>query len=273
MVVKDVGYKQNKLCVFLMLIVSSLIICNSCAVRSVYVPTSQNVFLYDSIKQLRANAYVGTTTAQLQLGVNPIQHGIVGASTNIGDGLSIIETYIGAYNYSKGNANWRYESLLGYGYTNNVSRIDNAWFSVFQKEKLNYETTAFYHKIFIQPSVGYVSRIALYKLNYSFSLSGRVSYIDFKKYFYREIDEEATATQGIPVYTVDKQFYNKTLYLFEPCITNKVGRNNLYAVLQASVMMPYSKEIDIRYTKFSPVFLFGVGIQYHISLKSKTKSL
>jgi hypothetical protein len=57
------------------------------------------------------------------------------------------------------------------------------------------------------------------------------------------------------------------MFLAEPCFTNKVGRNNFYGIFQALLIVPYSSQIDIRYTKFSPVFLLSLGIQYNLVFK------
>lgn len=229
--------------------------------------------LFDDQKQIQANAYIGTNTTQAQLAHNPINHFVVGLSTNYGTGLSIYEGYLGFYNYTKNNnAKWRYEVLGGAGVTNNFSQVDNAWITWFSNTKTNYETQSVYNKFFVQPAFGYFSKIEMYKLNYSFSLSCRASYVDFKKYVYREIDEAETNRTGVTTYLVNKEYYNRELYLFEPCITNKVGMKNIYGVIQAEVMMPYSNSIDIRDTKFSPVFLFSLGIQYNLIFKKRKEA-
>lgn len=69
------------------------------------------------------------------------------------------------------------------------------------------------------------------------------------------------------MYLVNKEYRNKPLFLFEPCLTNKVRLKNISAVLQVMAMMPYSAQIDIRHTKFSPVFLFSLGLQYNFVVK------
>lgn len=240
---------------------------SSCAVRSVYVPTSQNIMLFDDQKQVQANAYVGTNTAQLQIAHNPVNHLVAGISTNYGSGLTIYEGYAGYYGYSKNGAHWRGEILGGAGYTNNYSQVDRAWISWFKEGNSNFETNAVYNKYFIQPAAGFFARIEMYKINYSFLFSCKASYLDFKKYIYREIDADATLNAGSTVYIVNKEYRNKSLWLFEPCFTNKVGYKNVAAVLQGEVMMPYSSQIDIRNTKFSPVFLFSLGIQYNFIFK------
>lgn len=228
--------------------------------------------LFDKKRQIQANAYVGTNTAQLQVAHNPVNHFVAGLSTNYGSGLTIYEAYAGYYNYSKTNARWRAEVLGGAGYTNNFSQVDNAWITWFKKNNSNFETISLYNKYFIQPSVGFFSKIEMYKLSYSFALSCRASYVDFKKYIYREIDEDASLANGNTIYIINKEYHNKNLYLFEPSFTNKVTLKNVSAVLQGTVMMPYSTQIDIRNTKFSPVFLFSLGIQYNFVFKNRKEA-
>ncbi len=244
---------------------------SACAVRSVYVPTSQNVLLFDGKKQIQANAYVGSNHSELQLAANPVNRFVVGASTNYGTGLAIYEAYFGTYNYSKDGARWRYELLGGASYTNNFSQQNNALISFAKQTPSNFETVALYNKFFIQPAVGINSKIEMYKLTYSFSFSSRISYINFKKYIYREIDVDQSAVQNTTIYFVNKEYFNKDLYLFEPCLTNKIGLKNVYVVLQVQFMMPYSTDIDIRYTKFSPVFILSAGLQYNLVFKQRKK--
>lgn len=242
----------------------------SCAVRSVYVPAAQNVTLFDHNKQVQATGYLGINTFQLQLAHNPVNHFVFGLNTSYGSGLSIYEGYIGLYNYSKTKANWRYELLAGGGYTDNYSQINHGSFAALQNKNSNFQTISVYSKLFVQPSLGYFSSIKMYKLLYSFSLGTRLSYLDFKKYIYREIDADQTLALGTTLYLVNKEYYNQPLFLFEPCITNKVRLKNVSAVLQVMAMTPYSDHIDIRHTKFSPVFLFSLGIQYNFVFKKKT---
>src|ERR1700741_1687018 len=167
-----------------LLIIVVVLMFSSCAVRSVFVPTSQNIMLFDDNKQIQANAYVGTNTTHFQLAHNPVDHFVFGLSTNYGAGLSIYEGYLGWYGYSKKNAQWRCEVLGGGGYTSNYSQVDNAWISLFKKGNTSYVTNSVYNKAFIQPAVGFFGKIDMYKLSYSFSFSCKASYIDFKKYIY-----------------------------------------------------------------------------------------
>lgn len=72
----------------LIYIAISCFLLSSCAVRSVYVPTSQNVTLFDNKKQVQANAYIGANHLELQLAHNPINHLITAFHVNYGTGLS-----------------------------------------------------------------------------------------------------------------------------------------------------------------------------------------
>ena len=247
----------------------SLVLFSGCSVRSVYVPTSQNVLLFDDRKQVQTNAYVGGNHIELQIAHNPINHFTVGLNINYGAGLSIYEGSLGLYNYSKQDAKWRYELIAGAGYTNNYSQQNHEWFSFLKETKSNYETIALYSKFYIQPGFGFFSKIAMYKIAYSFSFTCRAAYLNFNKYVYREINADSSLIVNHPIYIVNKEFYNKGLFLFEPCITNKVGVKNVAAVIQGQFMIPYSDQIDIRYTKFSPVFIFSLGLQYTIPFKKR----
>jgi hypothetical protein len=85
----------------LILITISILLFCSCAVRSVYVPTSQNVVLFDDKKQIQANAYIGGNHLELQLAHNPVNHFVAGLNINYGTGLSSYEGMVGLYGYSK----------------------------------------------------------------------------------------------------------------------------------------------------------------------------
>lgn len=132
---------------------------SACVVRSVYVPTTQNVMLFDHKKQVQANAYIGTNTAQLQLAHNPLNRFVLGLSANYGSGLSIYEGYLGIYGYSGNKSQWRYELLGGGGYNSNFSEQNNAFISTVRKTNIRYETYSIYSKAFLQPAVGFEIRI------------------------------------------------------------------------------------------------------------------
>lgn len=246
-----------------------LFLFSGCAVRSVYVPTIGNEHLFNENKQVQAKAFVGTNHAEALIGTNPIKHLSVGANVSIGKGLNIYEGLVGIYGYSKDAAKWRYELLGGANSTRNFLKQNSVWFNVFKEDKSNYITESLYNKYFTQLSFGYFGKMEIYKINYSFSISCRTSYIDFKKYIYKELNADSTLLMNSPIYVVNKEFHNKKLFLLEPCITNKVGIKNISAILQGQFMIPYSTEIDIRHTKFSPVFIFSIGFQYTFVFKKQ----
>ncbi|MFL5765544.1 MAG: hypothetical protein ACJ77K_16485 [Bacteroidia bacterium] len=251
-------------------VLSCATVYTSCSIRSVYVPTEINTQLFDEKKQLQLNGYIGTNHAEVQAAGNPVNHLTLGLNTSLGTGLSIYEGFAGLYGYSKDNKRWRYELDAGAGANNNLLKRERVWFSIFKEEQSNYITESVYNKYFIQPSLGYFNKMEIYKIDYSFSISCRTSYINFNKYIYREVNEDSTLLTGQNVYVVNKEFFNKDLYLIEPCITNKVRLKNVSAVLQGQFMIPYSARIDIRHTKFSPVFVFALGLQYNLIFR-KTK--
>jgi hypothetical protein len=247
----------------LFLFLFAVLLLPGCAIRSVYIPTQVNTQLFDEHKQLQVNGYIGTNHAEVQAAGNPINHVTLGLNTSLGTGLSIYEGFSGLYG-STGDRKWRYEIQAGAGANANFLKRDRVWFSIFKEEKSNYMTESVYNKYFIQPSLGYFGKMEIYKISYSFSISCRLSYLDFKQYTYREVNEDSTLLTGHDVYVVNKEFLNKNLCLLEPCISNKVQLKNTSVVLQGLFMIPYSKEIDIRYTKFSPVFVFAIGLQYNL---------
>ncbi|MBS1634663.1 MAG: hypothetical protein JST26_01995 [Bacteroidetes bacterium] len=246
-----------------------ILLLSSCAVRSVYVPTSQDILLFDDKKQVQANAYVGSSQVELQLAHNPVKHLALRTNIDYGAGIATYEGGLGTYGYNN-NMKWRWELQAGAGRTNNISYLSSPAVNWFKHGNYNYETIGLYNKYYAQPAFGFFSKIDMYKINYAFIFSLRASYNDFKKFVYHEIDADSTALVKTNVYKVNREYTNKSMFIFEPCITNKVGVRNIYAVLQAQVIMPYSKQIDIRYTKFSPVFIFSAGIQYNFVFKTKS---
>lgn len=256
---------QNYLFLFLLLF-------TSCAVRSVYIPTIGNEHLFNEKKQVQAKAFVGSNHVELLVGTNPIKHFSIGANVNVGNGLQIYEGLLGVYNYSKNEAKWRYELLLGANSSRNSLKQTSVWFNAFNEEKSSYVTESSYNKYFTQASFGYFGKMEIYKLNYSFSINCRFSHIVFEKYIYKELNADSTLITNSPIYIVNKEFYNKNLFLLEPCLTNKVGIKNVSAIMQLQCMIPYSSAIDIRNTKFSPVFIFSLGFQYTFIFKKKNVS-
>jgi hypothetical protein len=247
---------------------------SSCAVRSVYVPTSQNVVLFDNKKQIQANAYLGSNHLELQVSHNPVNHFVAGVNINYGTGLSAYEGMLGFYGYSKQNAKWRGELIAGGGYNSNFFQQNNAWTSAVKKQNVNYETYSIYSKYFVQPSVGFFSKIEMYKLSYSFAFSCRTSYLDFKRYVYKEIDRDGLLVNSPNPYIVNRDYTNKGIFILEPCLVNKVGLKNISAVIQGQFIVPLASDIDLHYANFSPVFLMSFGLQYNfVFKKQKEKKL
>lgn len=241
----------------------------ACAVRSVYVPATQNVMLFDDKKQLQANAYVGTNTAQIQLAHNPVDRFAMGMSINYGSGLSIYEGYLGMYGYAGSRRQWRFELQGGGGYTTNFSEQDNAFVSRVKGTNIRYETYSVYTKTFLQPAMGFFSAIDMYKLKYCLALSCRASYLDVKTYQYRELSRDSVQANRPDPYLVNRDYSNKGIMILEPCLINKVGKGNLSAVIQGQVIIPLMSEIDLHYANFSPVFLFSLGVQYNLVFKKQ----
>jgi hypothetical protein len=245
----------------LLLAAAAVLMTSGCAQRSLYIPVSQNTPLFDSSRQIKACAYIGTNHIELQAAYNPYPHIATAANINFGGGIAIYDIALGGYGYNR-KQNLRYELFAGYGYNSNIV-FPATYTSIFTKERVDYEVNSLYNKYYLQPSIGYFGRINMYKLNCSFALSARASYLNFKRFLYREIDVARTTDPDLPVYSFSRSYRNKKLFLLEPCFTNKVGMRNLYGIIQVQAIIPYSEEIDLRYTKFSPGILFSLGVQYN----------
>ena len=241
---------------------------SSCAVRSIYIPVSQNTPLFGKEKAIRANAYVGTNHIELQAAHNPFKKIAVCGNINFGTGISIYDLALGTYGHGS-NSNWRYETFIGYGYNSNYA-FQTANYNVFLNQPIkNYEVRSLYQKAYLQPAIGYFNAIKMYKMTYSFSLSARISAMYFSTYTFREIDDTATTNSGQTVYLKNINYKNKVMYTLEPCFTNKVGLKSVYALLQFQAIIPYSPEFDIRNTVFSQAFIFSIGLQYNFTFKEK----
>lgn len=257
---------MKRIASFKWLVLSLLL--NACAVRSVYIPVSQNTPLFDSSKVLQASAYIGANHIEAQAAFNPVKKLGVCANINYGSGISIYDVAVGTYAYNKA-AHWRYEVYGGYGYNSNFAFQTANYNSLIKQPIKNYEIKSFYDKMYLQPAVGYFNSIKMYKLSYSFSLSARISALYYKIYSFKEINDEATKLSGQTVYLTDKNYNNSFLYLLEPCFTNKVGIRNFYAILQFQGFIPYSEQIDVSNTVFSQGILMSVGLQYNFVFKRK----
>lgn len=249
-------------------VVLLLLLFSGCAVRSVYIPVSQNTPLFDSIKSVHATAYIGSNHIELQGAFNPVKRLAIASNINFGTGISIYDFAFGTYGYAK-DARWRYEIFCGYGYNSNFTYQTANYNTLLQQPVKNYEVRSLYDKYYLQPSLGYFGHIKMYKLNYSFSFSARLSAMYYKLYSFKEIDDAATQLAGQNVYVYNINYKNRMVYLTEPCITNKVGYKNLYGVLQCQGFIPYSHQLDISNTVFSQVIIFSIGIEYQLRFKSK----
>ncbi len=242
---------------------------SGCALRSVYIPVSQNVPLFDSARELRANLYPSANHLELQAALHPARHLSLAANINFGTGISIYDLAVG---HSMWKGRWRGECFAGFGYNTNVIYPGSNDPSIFSNRDLDYELRSLYQKYYLQPAIGFTGKMAAYKIHYSFAFSTRISALHFNEYRFRTIDRKKTIDPEHPVYIVDKQYTDKILYTLEPCITNRVARGPLYAILQAQAIMPYSSEIDVRHTKFSPGVLLSVGIGYALPLLRKKQA-
>ena len=239
--------------------------------RSVYIPVCQNTPLFKDDKELKVMGYGGTNHVELQMAHNPVKNLAICGNVNFGSGISIYDVAIGTYGYNSSKS-WRAEIFTGYGSNSNYAFQTtnyNAWIN--QPIK-NYEVRSLYDKFYLQPAVGYFGNIKMYKMNYSFSLSARVSVLYFKTYSFKEIDYEATQQTGQNVYIQNINYRNGILNLLEPCFTNKVGIKNFNVILQGQFFIPYSEQIDVSNTVFSPGFLCYFGLQYNLVFKNKNRA-
>jgi len=258
-------YKRNSR--LLAVFVSLLVLAESCAVRSLYIPVSQNVPLFDNERSIQGNVYLGLNHIELQLAHNPINHVAFSSNLNFGGGISIYDFAAGWYNYNS-SGSLRYELFAGYGYNSNIV-FPASYSNIFTRQRIDYEVNSLYNKYYFQPAAGYFGHLNIYRLHYSFTLSARLSYLHFRRFLYRELDNDHTIDPDNPVYQFSRSYRNKGLLLLEPCITNKVGRGPVSGILQVQGMIPYSEAIDVSNTSFSPGILLSIGIEYTLGLKSK----
>lgn len=249
-------------------IIALCFLLSGCAVRSVYIPICQNTPLFKDDKEVKVIGYAGTNHVEVQLAHNPAKNLAICGNVSFGSGISIYDGAIGTYGYSS-SKNWRVEFFTGYGHNSNYA-FQTANYNVFLNQTIkNFEVRSLYDKFYIQPAVGYFGNIKMYKMNYSFSLSMRVSALHFQTYSFKEIDYEATNQSGQNVYIHNINYTNGWLNLMEPCFTNKVGIKNFNIILQGQFFIPYSEQIDVSNTVFSPGFLFAAGLQYNLVFKNR----
>lgn len=213
-------------------------------------------------------AYVGTNHIELQAAHNPVKKLAICGNVSFGSGISIYDGAIGTYGHNE-SGSWRAEIFTGYGNNSNYAFQTANYNALLNQPIKNFEVRSLYDKFYLQPAVGYFGNIKMYKMNYSFSLSARVSVLYFKTYSFKEIDYEATQQNGQNVYIHDINYRNGILNLLEPCFTNKVGIKNFNIILQGQFFIPYSEQIDVSHTVFSPGFLCYAGLQYNLVFKKR----
>lgn len=244
-----------------------LMLCvSSCALRSVYIPVSHSVPLFDSTPELRSNLYPGANHVELQVALHPVKHLSFASNINFGSGITVYDAAVG---YSGWRGRWRSECFAGFGYTTNQLYPGSSDVSIFSPKDVDYEVRALYQRYYLQPAMGFIGKMDMYRIHYSFALSARLSALHFNDYIYRTIDKALTIDPAHPVYIVDKAYRDKMLYTLEPCITNRVAYGHIYGILQAQAMIPYSEDIDVRHTKFSPGVLLSIGVGYEVPLVKK----
>ncbi len=241
---------------------------SSCAVRSVYIPVCQNTPFFKDDREVKVMAYAGTNHIELQGAYNPARSLAICGNVSFGSGISIYDGAIGTYGYNNSKS-WRAEFFTGYGHNSNFAFQTANYNPLFNQPLKSFEVRSLYDKFYIQPGVGYFGNIKMYKMNYSFSLSARISALHFQTYTFKEIDYEATKQSGHDVYIHNINYTNGWLNLLEPCFTNKVGIKNFNIILQGQFFIPYSEQIDVSHTVFSPGFLFAAGLQYNIVFKNR----
>jgi hypothetical protein len=239
---------------------------SSCALRSVYIPVSQNVPLFDSTRELRANLYPSANHIEFQAALHPARHLSVATNINFGSGITVYDAAMG---HSIWWGRWRAECFAGFGYTTNVIYPGSNDLSIFSPKDVDYEVRSLYQRYYLQPALGFNGKMDFYGIHYSFTLSARMSALHFNEYTYRTIDKTQTIDPKNPVYIVDNSYSDKMLYTLEPCFTNRVAYGRVYGNLQAQAMIPYSTDIDVRYTKFSPGLLLSIGVGYELSFRKK----
>lgn len=85
----------------ILVLVSSALLLPGCAIRSVYVPITQNIPLFDTNKQIKASGYLGTNHVELQVAHNPTDHFAFEGNVEFGAGISVYNGAIGWYGHSR----------------------------------------------------------------------------------------------------------------------------------------------------------------------------
>jgi len=232
--------------------IAILILFSGCA-RTVYIPASENVPMFDTNRQIKATGFVSTSSLQLQGAYNPVKHFSVATNIKAGNGVGMYDAAIGTYGFNH-NINWRYELFGGYGYNYNYSNE-----GVFHLEKRrDYNIASEYNRYYIQPAFGYFHNLIGYNTHYSFVFSSRESYLHFSGYAYTST---RTSALGEPI--VNKNYHNQDVFVFEPAITTKFGIKNINLLFQVESISPYAAGFDVVHSDFSHTILFSAGIEYN----------
>lgn len=243
-------------------ILSGIFCLSACSPRSVYIPMSHNVPMFDTVRMMKAAAFTGGNHIEAQIAVTASKHIALAGNSELGAGVGLADVAVGWYGCDK-NAKWRYELFAGGGLTSNYGLIGRARSSLFSGRNLNYEVASVYTRFYIQPAIGFRKNIPYYyNLHGAMALSMRVSRLDFQHYSFREVDFNQTTSIFQPVYSYDRTYKNEWMYVFEPCLTNTVGRGPFSVIAQLEAVLPKSPTIDTDHDKFSPTLLFSIGLRY-----------
>lgn len=212
---------------YLKFIIFALIfIVSSCS--SIYVPTSINTPLFKKAGEAQLSGYIGTHQLQARIAYTPAYHFGIMFNTAFNN-----HSYLGwVYN----NKSSFYEFGIGY-YTMLNRNFVFETYGGFSKGKMQYED--YYQeivkndiqKIFVTPSIGFVSD----NLDFGFSLR-YLNYTCFKM--------------------------KGTLYsdFIEPCVTMKIGLDNIKLISEFGASMPIGNNKEIANL---PVFInFGAQLSF-----------
>lgn len=242
----------------------------SCAPRSAYIPVTHNLPQFDTLQQLHTAAYISANHIEVQASGNPFRHVATAVNLNFGSGIAVYDLALGWYGYSR-NCNWHYTVMAGIGYNSNLFFRDPNSRGWFTKTRNGYDILSLYNRYYLQPSLSFEDDFGYYDIRYGFSLSVRSSYLFFQRFRYQEIDADLTTDLNNPVYVVNRSYRGKDMWIFEPALTHTVRRGPLAVIVQLQSISPYSTEIDVNNTKFSPGLLLSTGIRYTLSGKHRSK--
>ena len=94
----------------------------------------------------------------------------------------------------------------------------------------------------------------MYKVSYSFAFSCRASYLDFKKYTYKEISRDSLLVNSPNSYIVNRDYTNKGIFILEPCFVKKLDLKYISRYTRAIYCAKMASDIDLHYANFSQCF-------------------